>query len=158
MNTTIRNRAAALGIAVVAGLAGVGATGGTAMGSTGSQAGSVSSPGAAVSQGSQSDGHPKHASAYADKLVRAWGNGSDIEVGERAAKGVVDILAEHGDEHATHWDRIAADADTSWTDVVYKNTITQEVMTLTVSNNTAEVDEEQAVRYISFHIEDGSKS
>lgn len=157
MNSTIRNRAAALGIAAIAGLAGVGATGGSALASTGSQGGSGSSAEAAAAQGSQSDGHPKLAAAYADKLVRAWGNGS-TEVGERATQGVVDALAEHGDEHATHWDRIAADADTSWTDVVYKNTITQEVMTLTVSNNTAEVDEEQAVRYISFHIEDGSKA
>ena len=156
MNSTIRNRAAALAIAAIAGFAGVGATGGSALASSGSHAGSGSE--AAVALETQSDGHPKASSAYADKLVRAWGNGSDIEVGELAAKGVVDVLDEHGDKHATHWDRIAADADESWTDVVYENTVTHELMTLTVSNNTAEVDEEQAVRYISFRIDHDSTS
>ncbi|UVI37349.1 hypothetical protein [Brevibacterium spongiae] len=145
MPTTIHSRVAALGIAAVAGFAALGMSAGPASASPEAQsaAGTVQAP--------QSSGYPAAASDYADELVQAWGNGDDIDVGELAAPSVVDGLADHGDEHATHWARIAADGDSIWTDVVYENSVSHEVMALTVANKTAEVDEEQAVQDISFH-------
>lgn len=150
MNTTVRNRAAALGIAAVAGIAGVGAAGGSGLASTSPQAGSGSNAEVNVALGTQSDGHPANASDYADELVRAWGVGSDAEVGEHATPGVVEALSEHGDEFAAKWDRITADGAAGSSYVVYKNKTTGELMTFTVNNEAAAHDEHQAVHHIQF--------
>ncbi|WP_166970889.1 hypothetical protein [Brevibacterium atlanticum] len=149
MNTTIRNRAAGLGIATIIGFAGVAVTDGTALASPGTQT-AAGDTAATAASAAQSTGHPSAAADYADELVRAWGTGSDIDVGERAAKSVVDALDDHGDAHVTQWDRVAADADSSWTRVVYTNRVTAEMMTVTVANKTAADDEEQAVRSVEF--------
>lgn len=151
MNTTIRNRAAALGIATIAGLAGVGVAGGSALAATTSEESTNSGSATTAAAEPQSEGHPSNASAYADELVRAWGNGSDIEVKEHATQNVVDALSAHGDEHATRWHRITADGAAGSSYVVYRNKTTGELLTLRVNNEAAALGEDAAVHQIRFN-------
>ena len=150
MNTTIRNRAAALGIAAIAGLAGVAITGGSALASASPQSGHGSSAQTAVAADAQSDGHPGKASKYADELMRAWDLGSDAEVAKHATPGVVEAMTDHGDEHASRWDRIAAEGTVASTSVVYKNKTTGELLTFTVDNHNAALGKAHAIHHIQF--------
>lgn len=150
MNTTIRNRAAALSLAAIAGLAGVSLTGGTALASTNSPTDSGSGAEVSVASDAHSDGYPRNASGYADALVKAWGAGSDAEVNEYATPGVVEALSEHGDEHATQWDRIAADGSADSSSVVYKNKATGELLTFDVDNEAATHGDHPAVHHVHF--------
>ncbi|MCF2588704.1 hypothetical protein [Brevibacterium sp. UCMA 11752] len=150
MNTTFRKRAAALSLAAIAGLAGVALTGGSALAATNSTADSGSGAEVNVVSDAHSDGHPRNASGYADALVKAWGVGSDEEVNEYATPGVVEALSEHGDEHATQWDRIAADGADESSSVVYKNKVTGELLTFGVNNEAATHGLHPAVHHVYF--------
>lgn len=144
MRTSLRKRAAALGIATVAGLAGIGVTAGPALASTDST--SV----ATTAKDTQSSGHPTTSLKYADDLVRAFGVGSDVEVEKLATDAVVKTLSEHGDAHASRWHRIAADSAAGSTYVAYTNLDTGEMMTLGVSNEKSAKGSNHAVRQIRF--------
>ncbi|GAA1873540.1 hypothetical protein [Brevibacterium marinum] len=150
MNTTIRNRAAALSVAAVVGVAGVAITGGSALASTNSPTDSGSSAEVSGAVAAHSDGYPANASGYADELVRAWAVGSDAAVGEYATPDVVEALSEHGDEHATQWDRVAADGAAESSSVVYKNTATGELLTFDVDNEAATHGDHPAVHHVQF--------
>lgn len=147
MKTTIRKQAAALAIAALAGIAGVGVAGGSALATTDTEADPASS---LVAVGAHSDGHPTNASGYADALVSAWGVGSDKEVKEYATPGVVEAMSEHGDEFATKWDRIAADGVGKTSSVVYKNKATGELLTFDVDNEAATHGYHPAVHHVWF--------
>ena len=144
MRTSLRKRAAALGIATVAGFAGIGVTAGSALASTDSA--SV----ATTAKDTQSSGHPTTSLEYADDLVRAFGVGSDVEVEKLATDAVVKTLSEHGDAHASRWHRIAADSAAGSTYVAYTNLETGEMMTLGVSNEKSANGSNHAVRQIRF--------
>lgn len=150
MNTTFRNRAAALSVAAIAGFAGVALTGGSALAATNSTADSGSGAEVNIASDAHSDGHPRNASGYADALVKAWGVGSDEEVNEYATPGVVEALSEHGDEHAASWDRIAADGAAESSSVVYKNKVTGELLTFGVDNEAATHGLHPAVHHVQF--------
>lgn len=152
MNTTFRNRSAALSLAALVGFAGVAITGGSALAATNSPADPGSGSGSEVNVASDahSDGHPRNASGYADALVKAWGVGSDEEVNEYATPGVVKAMSEHGDEHATQWDRIAADGAAESSSVVYKNKVTGELLTFGVNNEAATHGLHPAVHHVYF--------
>lgn len=150
MNTTIRNCAAALGVAALAGFAGVASTGGSALAATGAQAEAASSSSAGVAVGAHSDGHPTNASGYADELVRVWGAGSEDEVSEYATPGVVEALAKHDEGHAAQWTRIAADGTGESSSVVYKNKATEELLTFVVDNEAATHGYHPAVHHVRF--------
>lgn len=128
MKSTIRNRAAALGIATVAGLAGIGLAGGPAL--------ADSTPGTTVSTQtkSQSDYYPTNSGDYADEFVRAWGAGDMDRVKNLASADAVDVVSEHGNDHGTSWKYTGGEgaAGTYYDD--YTNTVTGEKMTLAVSN------------------------
>lgn len=143
MKTSIRNRATALGIAAAAGLAGIGITAGPALAS-------IDSTPAATAAATQSSGHPTNSLKYADKLVRAFGVGSDVDVERLATDAVVKTLSEHGDAHAGRWHRIAADSAAGSTYVAYTNLDTGEKMTLGVSNEKSANGDDDAVRQIRF--------
>lgn len=133
MKSTIRNRAAALGIATVAGLTGVGLTTGPAMAAEASLADS-SSQSAASDVGSQSIYYPIEAGKYADELVIAWGQDNTDRVEAFATDEVAEKLADHGDEHGSHWRNSGAEGAAGTTYITYRNTETGEKMTLGVSN------------------------
>ena len=145
MNTTIRNRATALGIAAIAGIAGLGFGGGSALATTNSTATTT------VAQAPQSAGHPNDSADYADEMVRGWGVGSDSTVKDRATQEVVDALSAHGDGHVTRWHRIGADGAAGSTHVAYANWETGEVMILRVNNERAASGDAMAVRQVKFH-------
>lgn len=154
MRITIRNRAAALGIAAATGLVGIGVAGGPALASTNSEAERPAAE-TSVAQQPQSAGYPKVSAEYADRMVRSWGAGDDSGIRDRASQTVVDDLAAHGDEHATRWHRIAADTGedpkVGTTHVAYVNWDTDEVMTLRVDNVRSNEGDAQAVRQVRFH-------
>ncbi|WP_181276172.1 hypothetical protein [Brevibacterium oceani] len=133
MKTTIRNRAAALGIATFAGLTGVGLATGPAMAADASGADS-SSQSAASDVDTQSVYYPTDTVKYADELVRAWGQGATDRVEAFASPQVAEELAEHGDDNVTHWDRVGAEGAAGTTYVDYENTVTGEKMSLGVAN------------------------
>lgn len=128
MKTTIRNRAAALGVAAVAGLAGIGLASGPAL--------AAPAPESATSAGAESESvrYPTDSGEYADAFVRAWGAGDMDRVASLSTPQVVDMLKEHGNENATHWVQTGGDgaAGTYWID--YKNTVTGETMNVPVAN------------------------
>ncbi|SMX81899.1 hypothetical protein [Brevibacterium aurantiacum] len=128
MKTTIRNRAAALGIATVAGLAGIGLASGPTL--------AAPAPAAATSADAepQSVHYPTDTGIYADELVRAWGAGNTDRVEGFATPQVVDALSDHGNEDATHWVKTGSDgaAGTIYSD--YENTVTGETMSVGVAN------------------------
>lgn len=152
MNTTFRKHAAALSVATLVGLAGVAITDGSALAATNSPADSGADTASAVSVAvdAHSDGYPTNASGYADALVKAWGVGSDAEVDEYATPGVVKAMSKHGDEHATQWDRIAADGAGKSSSVVYKNKVTGELLIFGVNNDAATHGLHPAVHHIQF--------
>ena len=128
MKTTIRNRAAAVAIATVAGLAGIGVASGPAL--------AAPAPSATTTADAepQSVHYPTDTSIYADELVRAWGAGNTDRVEGFATPQVVDALSDHGNEDATHWVKTGSDgaAGTIYSD--YENTATGETMSVGVSN------------------------
>lgn len=128
MKTTIRNRAAALGIATVAGLAGVGLATGPAM------ADSAGSASASSSADQQSADFPSDTKEYADELVKAWGADDITRVKEFASSDAVDTLIDHGNDYGKHWKYTGSEgaAGTAWNE--YKNTVTGETMSVAVSN------------------------
>ncbi|WP_166969585.1 hypothetical protein [Brevibacterium atlanticum] len=133
MKSTIRNRAAALGIATVAGLAGLGLAGGPALAADASTAG-ASSEASDSGVGTQSVYYPTDTVKYADELVRAWGQGNTDRVEAFASSQVAEELAEHGDANGTHWDRVGAEGAAGTVYVDYENTVTGEKMSLGVAN------------------------
>lgn len=133
MKTTIRNRAATLGIATVAGLAGIGLVGGPAMAADTSSANS-SSETSDSGVGTQSVYYPTVPVTYADELVRAWGQGATDRVEAFASPKVAKALANHGDDNGSHWNRVGAEGAAGTIYVDYENTVTDETMTLGVAN------------------------
>ncbi|WP_193096256.1 hypothetical protein [Brevibacterium sp. FME17] len=128
MKTTIRNRAAALAIAGIASLAGVGLASGPAL--------AAPAPAAATSADAepQSVHYPTDTNIYADELVRAWGADNTERVEGFATPQVVKALNKHGNEHGTHWVKTGVDgaAGTIYSD--YQNTVTGETMSVGVAN------------------------
>lgn len=144
MNTTIRNRLAALGVAAVAGLAGGAVAGGPALASPNADAATT-----AVQQ-SQSADDATNAVTYADQLVIAWGNGSTDVVESHADESVVDTLSAHGNAHATHWDRVGSEGAAGTTYVDYENTVTGEQLSVGVASAAVANGEDKAVHTIKF--------
>lgn len=128
MKTTIRNRTAALAIAGIAGLAGVGLASGPAL--------ATSPPASAASADvePQSVYFPTNATRYADELVIAWGEGNTDRVEAFATQDVADALADHGDENGTHWDRTGVEGAAGTIYVDYENTVTGEEMSVGVDS------------------------
>jgi hypothetical protein len=145
MSTIIRSRAAALGIAAVAGIASLGVTAGPASAATGSESATPAS-----AQAPQSSGYPTSAFDYADELVTAYGNGDDATMDDLATQDVVDALAEHFDAHTKRWHRTAADSGMGHTWVSYTNLDTHEVMILSVRIELAADGKADAVRQVQF--------
>lgn len=129
MTSTIRNRAAAIGIAAVAGLAGLGLAAGPAMAADSSLADS-SSQSTESDVGTQSVYYPTDPVTYADELVRAWGQGDSDRVEAFSSSQVAEKLKAHSDDEATHWTRVGAEGAAGTTYVDYENTVTGEKMWL----------------------------
>lgn len=133
MKTTLRNRAAALGVATVASLAGVGlATGPTLAAPAAAAVAADASSGSDA--GTQSVHYPTDTGIYADELVRAWGSGDTERVEGFATPQVVDALNEHGDDNASHWVKTGMDGAMGTIFSDYKNTVTGERMSVGVAN------------------------
>ncbi|MCU4298228.1 hypothetical protein D3I60_14310 [Brevibacterium permense] len=149
MKHTVRNRTAAIGIAAVAGLAGLGLATGPAM------AAETSTQSAASDVDTQSVYHPTDPVKYADELVRAWGKGDTDRVEAFASTKVAEELQSHSDDEVTHWDRVGGEGAAGTTYVDYENTVTGEKMSLglpteAVSNPDNEWGTPNAVHRISF--------
>lgn len=141
MKYTIRNRAAALGIATVAGLTGLGLASGPAM-AVDSGAASSSAQSSASDVDTQSVYYPIEAGKYADELVIAWGQDNTARVEAFASAEVAEKLADHGGENGSHWRNSGAEGAAGTTYITYRNTETGEKMTLGVSNEAiADQDE-----------------
>ncbi|MGO1629664.1 MAG: hypothetical protein ACTHX2_12690, partial [Microbacterium sp.] len=128
MKTTIRNRAAAAGVAAVAGLAGIGLASGPAL------AASPPTAATAADHVPQSVHFPTDPGLYADELVRAWGAGNTERVEGFATPEVVETLNEHGAEDAKPWVRTGGDGAAGTIYSTYKNTATGETMSVGVAN------------------------
>lgn len=148
MTTTIRNRAAALGIAAVAGLATVGLASGPALASTNSD---TTTP----AQDSQSEELPTSPADYADDFVSAYGVGDKDKVAELANDNAYTALYHHQHGSADRWDRRSAQSRAGTTYVVYKNLETKGRLTVSVNNETASHGEEDAVTSIEFVSQEG---
>ncbi|WP_423058002.1 hypothetical protein [Brevibacterium linens] len=133
MKNPVSNRAAALGIATVAGLTGLGLATGPAMASDSGVANS-SAQSAATDVDTQSIYYPIEAGKYADELVIAWGQDNTERVEAFASDEVAEKLADHGNEDGTHWRNSGAEGAAGTTYITYRNTETGETMTLGVSN------------------------
>ncbi|UVI36611.1 hypothetical protein [Brevibacterium spongiae] len=133
MKSTIRNRAAALGIATIAGFAGIGLVSGPALAADAGAADSTA-PAAASDVDTQSIYYPIEAGKYADELVIAWGQDNTEQVKAFASDEVAEKLADHGDENGSHWRNSGAEGTAGTTYITYRNTETGEKMTLGVSN------------------------
>lgn len=133
MKSTIRNRAAAVGIATVAGLAGLGLATGPAMAAD-SGAANSSAQSAATDVDTQSIYYPIEAGKYADELVIAWGQDNTERVEAFASDEVAKKLADHGNEDGSNWRNSGAEGAAGTTYITYRNTETGEKMTLGVSN------------------------
>ena len=133
MKNPVSNRAAALGIATVAGLTGLGLATGPAMASD-SGAANSSAQSAATDVDTQSIYYPIEAGKYADELVIAWGQDNTERVEAFASDEVAEKLADHGNEDGTHWRNSGAEGAAGTTYITYRNTETGEKMTLGVSN------------------------
>ncbi|HCG54850.1 MULTISPECIES: hypothetical protein [Brevibacterium] len=131
MKTTIRNHAAALGIAAVASLAGIGLASGPALAAPAPAEGTSTAADAAP----QSVHFPTDTGIYADELVRAWGADNADRVEAFASPQVVEALNEHGNEDATHWVRTGGDGAAGTIYSTYENTVTGETMSVGVSND-----------------------
>ena len=129
MKYSVRNRAAALGIATVAGLTGLGLAAGPAM-ATDSGAASSSAQSVASDVDTQSVYYPTDPVKYADELVRAWGQGDTDRVEAFASSKVAEELEAHSDDEVTHWDRVGGEGAAGSTYVDYENTVTGEKMSL----------------------------
>ncbi|SMX93768.1 hypothetical protein BSP239C_02490 [Brevibacterium sp. 239c] len=128
MKTTIRNRAAALAIAGIASLAGVGLASGPAL--------AAPAPAAATSADAepQSVHYPTDTNIYADELVRAWGADNTERVEGFATASVASDLAAHGNENGSHWVQTGEEGAAGTIYVDYKNTVTGETMSVGVAN------------------------
>lgn len=128
MKTTIRNRAAALGVAAVAGIAGIGLASGPAL--------AAPAPVAATTADAapQSVHYPTDTGIYADELVRAWGAGNTNRVEGFATPQVVEALNDHGNEKGTHWVKTGIDGAAGTIYSNYENTVTGETMSVGVAN------------------------
>lgn len=148
MKTTIRNRAAAVGVAAVAGLAGIGLASGPAI------AASPPTAATAVDADPQSVHYPTDTGIYADELVRAWGAGNTDRVEGFATSQVVDTLSDHGNENATRWVQTGSSGAAGTIYVDYENTVTGEKMAVGVANeavsNGGEWGEPNGVHSVQF--------
>ncbi|GAA1854221.1 hypothetical protein [Brevibacterium marinum] len=151
MKTTIRNRAAAAGIATVTGfaaVAGLGLAAGPAL--------ATPSPAAATAADvqPQSVHFPTDTVRYADELVRAWGAGNTDRVEAFASPHVVGVLSDHGNENATHWVQTGSEGAAGTIYVDYENTVTGEKMSVGVANeavsNGGEWGEPHGVHKVQF--------
>lgn len=148
MKTTIRNRAAAAGIAAVAGLSGIGLASGPAL--------AAPPPATATSADAepQSVHFPTDTGRYADELVRAWGAGNIDRVEAFASPHVVGVLSNHGNENATHWVQTGSEGAAGTIYVDYENTVTGEKMSVGVANeavsNGGEWGEPHGVHKVQF--------
>ncbi|MCS4594654.1 hypothetical protein KTJ89_16810 [Brevibacterium sediminis] len=133
MKPTIRTRTAALGIATVAGLAGLGLASGPAMAAD-SGAADASTQSAATDVDTQSIYYPIEAGKYADELVIAWGQDNTDRVEAFANDEVAEKLSDHGNDDGSHWRNSGAEGAAGTTYITYRNTETGEKMTLGVSN------------------------
>ncbi|HJE76731.1 MAG TPA: hypothetical protein K8V74_02150 [Brevibacterium epidermidis] len=129
MKYSVRNRAAALGISTVAGLAGLGLASGPAVAADASAADS-SSQSADSGADTQSVYYPTEPVKYADELVRAWGQGDTDRVEAFASTKVAEELQAHSDDEVTHWDRVGGEGAAGTTYVDYENSVTGEKMSL----------------------------
>lgn len=145
MKTTTRNRIATIGVAAVTGLTGIGFASSPALAAAGNAASNSASPAALAG-----NAEPVDATTYADQLVRAWGVGSDIAVAEHATNDAIDVLLEHGDESASHWDRTGAEGTAGTVYVDYENKVTGEKMSVGVSNQDLAEGKDHAVHHVSF--------
>lgn len=128
MKTTIRNRAAALTIAGIASLAGIGLATGPAL--------AAPAPAAATTADAepQSVHYPTDTGIYADELVSAWGAGSTERVEGFATSQVIKALNDHGNENGTHWVKTGSDGAMGTIYSDYENTVTGETMSVGVAN------------------------
>ncbi|SDS15062.1 hypothetical protein SAMN04489751_1344 [Brevibacterium sandarakinum] len=126
MKTTIRNRAAALTIAAVAGVSVIALASGPALAAPAAVTRADASP--------QSVHYPTDTSIYADELVRVWGADNTERVEGFATPEVVETLNEHGAENAKHWVRTGSDGAAGTIYSTYKNTATGETMSVGVAN------------------------
>jgi hypothetical protein len=154
MKNPVSNRAAALGIATVAGLTGLGLAAGPAM-ATDSGGASSSAQSVASDVDTQSVYYPTDPVKYADELVRAWGQGDTDRVEAFASSKVAEELEAHSDDEVTHWDRVGGEGAAGSTYVDYENTVTGEKMSLgmpteAVVNPDDEWGTSNAVDKISF--------
>lgn len=148
MNTTIRNRAAALGIAAVAGVATVGLASGPALASTSSET-------TTTAQKSPSEEFPTNPVDYADDFVSAYGVGDKGTVAELANDTAYTALYAHHHPHADRWDRKSSHSRAGTTHAVYTNVETKGRLTVSVNNETASHGEEDAVTSIEFVSQEG---
>lgn len=135
MKTNIRNRVAALAIAGIAGLAGIGLAGGPALAAPAS---TVTTSDATP----QSVHFPTDTGVYADELVRAWGAGNTDRVEAFASTQAVDVLGEHGNENATHWVKTGSNGAAGTIYSEYENTVTGETMSVGVANEEVSTGDE----------------
>lgn len=153
MKNTIRNRAAALGIATVAGLAGIGLASGPALADSPDLADSASQT-ANSAAAPQSTTYPEDAGDYADSFVIAWGNDNTDRVKDFSTEKVVDALEQHGSDEVTHWAQVGGDGAAGTIYVDYENTVTGEKMSVAVSNldpsDGGHKGEAHAVRNVQF--------
>lgn len=144
MKTTIRHRAAALGIAGIAGLAGVGLASGPAL------ATSTSAAATSTAHQPQSVHYPTDAAKYADELVIAWGQGNFSRVEAFASDHAVAELSAHGNANATHWNRTGGQGAAGTIYLDYENTVTGEKLSVGVASEAASNGEANAVHKINF--------
>lgn len=149
MKSTIRNRAAALGVATVAGLAGLGLATGPAM------AADTSTQAAASDVGTQSVYYPTNSTDYANELVRAWGTDNADRVEAFASEDVAKQLADHDSENATQWKQNGGERTGDTTYVFYENSVSGEKLVLGVSEKAIDDQNDwgsapHAVNYIQF--------
>ena len=151
MNPTIRNRAAALGIAAVAGAATVSLASGPALAST-------SSDKMNAAPEPRSTTFPTNPVDYADDFVSAYGVGDQASVDDFATETTVTSLYQHDHPHADKWNRTFTQSEAGTTYVTYQNLETNGRLTVSVRNETAAHGDGDAVHSIEFVGQEGEYS
>lgn len=105
MNTSIRNRAAALAIAASASLAGIGIAGGPALASTNAETNAEVTVGDAGEQKPASAQYPTDPVGYADEFVRAFGADDRDRVSSLATGDAVAAVYSHDYGYDDPWVR-----------------------------------------------------
>lgn len=157
MNTSIRNRAAALAIAASASLAGIGIAGGPALASPNAETNAEVTVGDAGEQKPASAKYPTDPVDYADELVRAVGADDRDRVSELATGDARAALYSHDYRYQDPWVRTESrvHGDTEYVD--YTNTNTQTRLSVSVRIETvadAQPDAVYSVEFVSQEIPD----